>query len=361
MRGLLPRLLALAVVVLLGGYFILAQVLHLNLGGGPFDVTLKLARAGGLYENATVTYNGVDVGSVKSIDVEPDGISVALAIDDDARIPSDVDASIRQLSAVGEQYVDLVPASNSPEVLRAGSVIPVTRTTVPVAIGTALDDLGNLLDSLDTKNLDTVQSFLTSGFIGTGPDLRNLITNSQKLTRALQAAQPQTIRLIDDGTPVLKTLKASNKDFAAYTRNLNSLTAQLKGADQDLRRLLSEGPVATGKLADLLVQTREDIAGTLSGFASGSEEVLRYEPQVRKTFQLLPLVALDLRDVSSGGTLRSTLAINTESPVCTYIGAAQIALPTQKTSGVALDRSCSRRAADLLQRGADRAHGPQSP
>ena len=357
MRSLLPRLIALGLVILLGGYYIVVNVLHLSPGNSPFEVAVQMPRAGGLYEQATVTYNGVDIGTIKRIEVQPQGVRVRLAIDDDARIPQDVDANVRQLSAVGEQYVDLVPRSAGGPLLRGGSVIGEDRAHVPVAIGAALNDLGNLLDSIDEKNLETVRSFLTTGFTGTGPDLRNLIVNGQKLTRALQAAQPQTVRLIVDGNPTLKTLKASNKDVGAYLKNLNALSAQLKASDADLRRLLSEGAPATEQLADLLAQTREDIAGTLTGFGAGSEAVLQYEPQVQRIFQMLPVVALDLRDITTGGNLRSTLAINTENTVCTYLGASAIPLPTQPTSGVDLDNRCTRTAPDLLQRGADRAPG----
>ncbi len=361
MRGLLARLVALVAVVLLGGYYILTSVLHFSFGNGPFDVALEMNRAGGIYKSATVTYNGVDVGSVSAVDVEPQGVRLTLALDHGTRIPSDVDANIRQLSAVGEQYVDLVPASSGGPMLRAGSVIPASRSTVPLAIGTALDDLSNLLASIDEKNLATVRSFLTTGFSGTGPDLRNLIVSGQQLTRALQAAQPATVDLITQGNPVLKTLNASNADFAAYTRNLNELTAQLKVSDADIRGLLAQGAPATEQLAALLGKTRDDIAGTIAGFGAGSAAVLQYQPQVQRMFQLLPVVALDLRDITAGGNIRSTLGINVGNTVCTYLVPQAIPLPTQRTGTADLNNGCARTAPDLLQRGADLAPGPAAP
>lgn len=355
-RGLLPRLLALLAVVLLGTWYVLTQVLQFSFGRGPYDVTLELPRAGGIYENATVTYNGVNVGSVTGIDVATDLVRVTLAIDRDRSIPSDVDAQVRQLSAVGEQYVDLVPASADGPALEEGSVIPADRASVPVAIGTALDDLGALLDSLDEQNLTTVQDFLASGFIGTGPDLRSLVVNSQQLTRALQAAQPATVDLITQGTPVLQTLNDTNQQFADYTRNLNVLTAQLKASDADLRALLANGAPATEQVTDLLVRTRDDIAGTVAGLASGSEAVLQYEPQVQRIFQMLPVVAQDLRAVTASGTIRTTLAVNGTGPICTYLLPQQIPLPTERTGAADTDNRC--RTPGVLPRGADSAPGP---
>ena len=357
-RALLPRLLALAVVILLGGYYIVVNVLHVSIGNAPFDVTLQLPRAGGIYTSADVTYRGVGVGTVTRIQVQPQGVAVTLRLDHGTRIPTDVAANVRQLSAIGEQYVDLVPASSSGPVLRAGSVIPADRATVPVPIGTALNSLGALLDSLNEQDLTTVQKFLTTGFSGTGPDLRTLITSSQQLTQALAAAQPQTAALIQDGTPVLTTLNDTNPQFAQYTRSLNELTAQFAASDADLRALIAKGGPATGQLADLLAKTRTDIAGTIAGLGSGSAAVLQYQPQVAELFAMLPVVALDLRDVTAGGTVHGSIALNGGSTVCTYLVPSAVPLPDQRTTAVDLDNGCARTAGDLLQRGAATAPGP---
>jgi len=360
-RSLLPRMIALVLVVLLGGYYIVVDVLHFSPGNPPFHVVLQLPRGGGLYESADVTYRGVGVGTVSRVDVRTDGVAVTLELKKGTRIPADVDASVRQLSAIGEQYVDLVPASGTGPVLRDGSVIPASRATLPVAIGAALNNLGALLDSLDEKDLTTVESFLATGFSGTGPDLRNLIVTSQELTRALVAAQPSTVQLILDGVPVLTTLDQTNPQFAEYTRNLNVLSAKLKNADGDLRALIATGGPRTQQVADLLAGTRDDIAGTLRGFAASSASVLQYQPQVAAMFQLLPVVALDLRDVTASGSLHGALAINGGRPVCSYLLPSAVPLPTERTSTVDTGNTCGRTSSELLNRGAARAPGPSSP
>lgn len=350
--GLLPRLLALVAVVLLGGYYVLVNVLHLSVGRAPFDVTLQLPRGGGIYTSADVTYRGVDVGTVTAVRVQPQGVAVTLQLDHGTTIPGDVDADVRQLSAIGEQYVDLVPRSSGGGRLHAGSVIPASRATVPLQIGTALNTLGDLLDSLDEKDLTTVQSFLTTGFTGTGPDLRALIGSSSTLTKALTDALPQTRALITDGTPVLSSLDSTDAQLAAYLRNLNALSAQIKASDSDLQALLARGGPASEQLAALLTRTRTDLAGTIQGFGDASKGVLAHEPQVQELFQMLPVVALDLRDVTAGGDLRSTLTINGGRPVCSYLVPGAVPLPSQRTTTVDLDNGCSRSAPDLLQRGA---------
>lgn len=353
--GLLPRMLALVAVVLLGSYYVLLHVLHFSIGNAPFDVTLQLPRGGGIYTSADVTYRGVNIGTVTSVRVQPQGVAVTLQLDHGTRVPGDVDASVRQLSAIGEQYVDLVPRSAGGGRLHDGSVIPASRASVPLQIGTALNTLGDLLDSLNEQDLTTVQQFLTTGFSGTGPDLRNLITSSQTLTKALTDALPQTQALITDGTPVLTSLDSTDQQLADYLRNLSTLSAQFKASDADLQALLTKGGPASEQLAALLTRTRTDIAGTIQGFGDASKGVLQYQPQVQALFQLLPVVALDLRDVTAGGNLRSTLTINGGRTVCSYLVPGAVPLPSQTTNAVDLDNGCARSAPDLLQRGAGAA------
>ena len=76
------------------------------LGIGKYKVTLNLAASGGLYKNSNVTYRGVTVGRVDSVKLTPEGVTAALIIDDSARIPKNLTATVRSASAIGEQYVD---------------------------------------------------------------------------------------------------------------------------------------------------------------------------------------------------------------------------------------------------------------
>ena len=99
-------------------------------------------------------------------------------------------------------------------------MIPASRVVLPVQIGTTLIDLGALLKSINPSDLHTVESFLASAFIGTGPDLRTIIVSGQKLFDALVAAQPETVNLVVDGRTDLKTLEATDGDLQRLPRAL---------------------------------------------------------------------------------------------------------------------------------------------
>lgn len=76
-------------------------------------VTLGLPDTGGLYRFSNVTYRGVQIGKVTAVGPTPVGAKATLQLDTSPKILADVHAAVRSMSAVGEQYVDLVPRSES--------------------------------------------------------------------------------------------------------------------------------------------------------------------------------------------------------------------------------------------------------
>ena len=84
--------------------------LHLPaaVGIGSYKVTANFVAGGGLYENANVTYRGVTVGRVESVNLTNDGVVAHMRLNSDTRYPN-VTATVKSVSAVGEQYIDLVP------------------------------------------------------------------------------------------------------------------------------------------------------------------------------------------------------------------------------------------------------------
>ena len=86
---------------------------------------------GGIYENANVTYRGVTVGRVEGVGLTNDGVVAHMRLNSGTPVPDNVTATVKSVSAVGEQYIDLVPPENpSPAKLRNGANIGQDRTAI---------------------------------------------------------------------------------------------------------------------------------------------------------------------------------------------------------------------------------------
>src|SRR5665213_3448986 len=270
-RSLVPRMIALAVVIVVGVYYIVFDVMQYRVASQPFSVTVLMPTAGGLYSGADVTYRGVQVGTVSALDLHPGNVAVKLDVDAGQQIPDNGSVRVKELSALGEQYLDLQPARRAGPDLHAGTVIPANRVVLPTPIGSSLVDLGTMLKSLNTKDLQTDESFLASAFVGTGPDLRTIIVTGQKLFNALVKAQPETVNLVVDGQKDLQTLEETDGDFAAFAAGLASLTGQLRNSNTDLQALIRNSEAAELQLNPFLASNSAQIAGLVSNLATDAQ------------------------------------------------------------------------------------------
>ncbi|MEY2457707.1 MAG: phospholipid/cholesterol/gamma-HCH transport system substrate-binding protein, partial [Acidimicrobiaceae bacterium] len=168
-----------AFVIMAVGYVRLPNVLF---GIGHYTVTVQLPEAGGLYERANVTYNGTEVGQVKQVRFnDAGGVEAVLSLRSDIKIPSDLEAEVHSQTAVGEQYIALLPRSGSAPPLKDGSVITLANTRVPPDINALLDATNRGLEAIPGDNLKTTVDEAYTAFGGLGPDIARLVKGSTSL------------------------------------------------------------------------------------------------------------------------------------------------------------------------------------
>jgi phospholipid/cholesterol/gamma-HCH transport system substrate-binding protein len=351
------RLIAFLVIFIVGLYYIGVDILNYHPGAQPFTVTALVPAASGLYSGASVDYRGVVVGQVTSLALSSTGVTVELGINAGTRIPDNGMARIKQLSALGEQYLDLQPTHAGAPYLQPGSVIPASRIVLPIPIGTALDNLSALLNSVNGNDLQTFESWLVSAFIGTGPGLHQIITTGQELFKSLAAAQPETVNLVVDGNTDLHTLEATSGDFQTFAKNLASFTHQLVTSNGDLQDLINNASAAANTVGPFLVSNNPAIAALIANFATDAKTAYEYQPAVQALFQLLPVVASRAALAFAGGTAHGEVSFNIGQPVCAYVPESLIHGPTQLTGAAELDNGCSTTNPDMLQRGANNSPG----
>lgn len=152
----IAALATLAFVALFSGAYILIAVLRIDPAKETYTVTVDMDRTSGLMNTSAVTLFGVEVGRVTSILARPEGIRVQVALDEGHRIPSSTRVAVRNLSAAGEQYLDLRPERSEGPYLKAGSLIPAAQVT-PIAtagdVTEKVDRLGELIDPAAVRRL----------------------------------------------------------------------------------------------------------------------------------------------------------------------------------------------------------------
>ena len=320
------QLLAFGAVTVLGvGY---AGADYVGLGQSiiapGYTVRADFAQTGGIFTNAEVTYRGVPVGRVGAIHLDSTGVLVDLNIDHGTQIPADTLAVVADRSAVGEQYVDLQPKSNSGPYLTGGSTIPRAETRTPLPTTTLMVNLDRLVNSVNKQDLTTTIDQLGAAFNGTGPDLQRLIDSGNALIKTASDNLPQTTALIDQSGTVLRTQVDEGSAITGFSRDLAALTGQVRASDPDLRKVLDNGVSAAGELQNLLQTTQPTLGLLLGNLITVGQIVEARLPGVEQLLVTYPVVvAQGFTTVPGDGTAHFGLVLNISNPPACQYGTAQ--------------------------------------
>ena len=257
-------------------------------GIGRITVRLELPAFGGLYRFSNVTYRGVQVGRVTAVGLTDTGAEATLSLDKSPRIPADLRAAVRSISAVGEQYVDLQPRNDLPPYLHDGSVIALRDATIPQAVGPMLDQVSALVGSIPKQKLGDLLDESFTAFNGAGDDFGSLADSAATITRDANASSDKVRALIDDSGPLLDSQAQTTDAIRTWTRSLAGVTDQVVTDDPQVRTLLQKGPGFAQEVSRLLSQVKPTLPVLLANLTTIGQIGVTYNPSLEQLFVLLP-------------------------------------------------------------------------
>ncbi len=291
--------------VLVLGAALVAGALWLTSGGSfrtkyDFYLAMEDESVAGLNLNAPVKYNGVDVGKVQSIQLDPlnpERVQLVFAIVRGTPIKVDTVAVLKTQGLTGIAYVELSGGARESALLTAtaGAAYPVIRTKP--SLSTRLENvLTTVLEKLD-KTSGNIDALLNDE---NRESFKNALADIAIVARTI-AAKKNTIdaginsaaRTLDNAARVTAQLgpvvdrigrgadaveRLGNDAAAASTNASNSVSAV--GADvqrfsattlTEVQRVLAEISVLAASLRRLSEQTQRDPASLLRGRSPPTE------------------------------------------------------------------------------------------
>ena len=214
-----------AFVVMAVGYIRLPTLLF---GIGHYRVTVQLPEGGGLYERANVTYLGTEVGKVTDVHLTDTGVAADLSLRSDIKIGSDLDVQVHSTSAVGEQYVELLPRPGNSAPLKNGDIVAADRASIPPDISSLLDATNRGLQAIPGENLKTVVDESYTAFGGLGPEISRLVKGSTSLAIDARKNLDELTNVIDNSGPVLDSQSNTADSMQAWAAHLATVTGELR-------------------------------------------------------------------------------------------------------------------------------------
>ena len=292
------------------------------LGIGRMTVTLELPATGGLYRFSNVTYRGVEVGKVTAVGLSPNGAKATLSLDTSTKIPANLDAKVRSVSAVGEQYVDLQPRTDSGPYLHNGSVIAMHDTTIPQAVGPMLDQVSSLISSIPQNKISQLLDESFQAFDGAGFDLGSLSDSASRISADANKVADRTRTLTEDVGPLLNSQVQTADSIRTWARSLAGISGVLATDDSKFRTILQNGPGTADEASRLLGQIKPTLPILLANLTTIGQIGVTYHPSLEQLLVLLPPIMGSF--LTSSGTNHANglpigdFALTVEDPpICT--------------------------------------------
>ena len=226
---------------------VLAGVVVLTQGAQASDAMqyrVMLDNASGLTEGADLRVAGVQVGSIKRLDLEAKTARAIATVEvsrpEFGGLRADAECTIKPQSLIGEYYMDCDPGTSSRK-LDNGGTVPIEQTA-----GTIPPDLVmNTLRKPYREKLQIVLAELGAGFAARGGDV------NETIRRAVPALR--------ETDKVLALLGEERRTLAQLTRDADTVVGRLDGNKADVARFVAEAR----DTAQISARRRTELAGTI--------------------------------------------------------------------------------------------------
>lgn len=318
------QLIAFFLIAVLGIVYVGGKYARLDnlVGIGQYTVHMNLEESGGIFPNAEVSYRGVPVGRVGEMRVTDAGLVVDLMLDTGGPgIPASTRAVVANRSAIGEQFVDFLPETDSGPFLQDGDTIDSADTATPVPIEDLFGAVSGFTSSIPVDALHTTFTELGAALNGRGNDLASLVDSVNSLTGTAHEALPETLSLITDSATVLGTQSEQGSAIQSFSADLDRVTAQLKSSDPDIRALIGTAQDASTQVGDFIGASGADIAGLLANADVITKTADDVWEGLRVLLAALPALGAAAPALAPGdGAIHMGVVLETNNPISCYQG-----------------------------------------
>ncbi len=274
---------AFVMILLIGGIFSIIWLgNYSNEGTFKFYKVSTTESVSGLNNKAPVKLNGVSIGEVRDITINPknaEEVLIIIRVEDAAPIKEDTYALIQPQGITGLSFIQLQGGTNNAKDLKTGSkseeysVIPSRPSTFSrldktiTSLSTKAENLfEKAQDMMSEKNVKNIEAILENSAkisISTAKTLQNIESNNKEISRILKEAVQLEKTVIDAAQSVremsqsiTKAVNTTGSEAAttikSVTKMVNTLEAKVNKGTFDIDLLVKENLIPLQNTLDEL-------------------------------------------------------------------------------------------------------------
>lgn len=241
---------------------------RLVLAAGSSTYQAEFTDASGLVAGEEVRVAGVKVGTVEEVTLDGDTVVVEFRISG-VELGDRTEAGIEVKTLLGQHYLSVTPIGD--EALADGATIPLERTTTPVNIVPAFNELADSTAKTDTEQVAEAFDALAATLRETAPEMAGALDGLTRLSQSVTKRDEQIESLFDKTERVTGVVAARDEDLAQLLTASDEVLAMLHQRRETIRAVI-EG---TRDLATELGGLVEDNAAALKPALRDLDVVLK--------------------------------------------------------------------------------------
>ncbi|MEO9330441.1 MlaD family protein [Gordonia aurantiaca] len=307
--------------------------------GDKIVLKARMDDAFGLSAGTGVTLRGVDIGTVRSVDLSPDGADIELVVRGNTKIPADSFMQVTMASMAGIQSVDIIPSNNNPPYLRSGDTVAAPADKQPKQMDAIISDAASLLRSIGAGSLTTIGNEFYAAFDHDEKALAKLVSNGTALASLVNRNAPILKGLFDEWLQVLSAMSDTTAAFESGMRSVATFTDQLDSKQPVFYYLLDKSPESLARTQALFDKYRGTFGGVMANLAVVEPIISDRHQALATGLQSIPQGLVDLRSIVKNGRADFAL-IGTQGPVCMFYDQPRYPVGDLDTPAPNLARYC---------------------
>lgn len=241
----------------------------------PATITLtaQFDSAAGLYVGNAVAVLGMPVGAVTSITPKGGYVEVEFTVDEDVKIPEDVQAVTLSTSILTDRQIELTPPYRGGPTLPDHATIGLHRTKTPVEFARVLDMLDKLSTSLqgDRQGGGPIADVVDAGAqiaAGNGEDMKAALN---ELSKALRLSADGGAQTRDQMTTIIGNVSSLFDTAAVNDAKLREFGTTIR----QLSQIMADEQLGSGTTGKKLNEVLHHLGAVLENNREHIEQIVR--------------------------------------------------------------------------------------
>jgi phospholipid/cholesterol/gamma-HCH transport system substrate-binding protein len=217
--------------------------------------------AAGLVPGEEVRVAGIKVGTVSDITLGHQMVVVTFDVKG-VRLGDDTRAGIEVKTLLGQHYLSITPAGSGS--LPGGTTIPLARTSTPVNVVPAFEQLATQAQQIDTHEVAAAFDALASTLHSTAPQMTETLRGLSRISESVTSRDNEIRALFERTSQVSGIVAARDQDIAALLTDTDTVLAELNRRRQTITQIIDGTGALARELSGLVSDNQAQLRPTLT-------------------------------------------------------------------------------------------------